>query len=148
MKKLFGLLAVFTLILTGCSSDSEGSESGTYLKFKVNGQSYNYDPETLISLKRLVRGDQGADATYKSISLWMPEEVTEGTYSFTDTPSQLDTFNASYSSEGEAVYIDATSGTITITSVTDDYVKGTFSFSGDNEGTTVNVTNGEFRADY
>lgn len=78
----------------------------------------------------------------------MPEEVTEGTYSFTDTPSQLDTFNASYSSEGEAVYIDATSGTITITSVTDDYVKGTFSFSGDNEGTTVNVTNGEFRADY
>ena len=148
MKKLFALLTVFTLILTGCSSDSEGSETEIYLKFKVNGQNYNFDPETLTSMKKLVRGDQGGDNEYKSISLWMPEEVTEGTYSFSDTPSDLETFNASYSSAGEDIYIDATSGTITITSVTDDYVKGTFSFSGDNEGTTVNVTNGEFKAFY
>ncbi|WP_317245662.1 DUF6252 family protein [Flavobacterium amniphilum] len=119
----------------------------SYLKFKVGGQSYNYEPQTLTSSKTLVDGYTGNGNTLKRISLWMPNEVTTGTYSITDTPSNLDTYNASYSSEGESIYIDGTSGTITITSVTEDYVKGTFSFSGDNGGTTVNITNGEFKAD-
>ncbi|WP_136668685.1 DUF6252 family protein [Flavobacterium sp. H122] len=149
MKKIIGLLAIFTLILSGCSSDGDGSDnnSSTYIKFKVNGQSYNYEPETIVSLKTLVDGYTGNGNTLKRISLWMPNEVATGTYPITDTPSDVETYNASYSSEGESIYIDGTSGTITITSVTDDYIKGTFSFSGDNEGATVNITNGEFKAD-
>lgn len=150
MKKIIGLLTVLTLILVGCSSDSEGSSNNnyeTYIKFKINGQSYNYEPETIVSLKTLVHGYTGNDNTLKRISLWMPNEIKKGTFTITDTPSDEDTYNASYTSEDESIYIDGTSGTITITSVSDDYIKGTFSFNGSNEGTTVNITNGEFKAD-
>lgn len=149
MKKIFGLLTLFTLLLAGCSSDSGGSSegSGTFIKFTVNGQNYNYEPETISSNKTLIQGYAGSDTTLKRISLWLPNDVSTGTYSVTDTPSDLDTYNAAYSSEGESINMDATSGTITITSITEDYIVGTFSFSGDNGGSTLTITNGQFKAD-
>jgi hypothetical protein len=48
--------------------------------------------------------------------------------------------------EGSEI-VDASLGTMVITEVGEDFVEGTFSFSGtNNNGTTATVTNGRFRA--
>lgn len=149
MKQIFSLAILCTMFLTGCSSDDSSNDSGgdTYIRFTVNGQNYDYNPETLVSLTTNINGSEGVDDTYKYISLTLPNDYSEGTYSFVlPDPSDVDSYNAYYESEGEMIYVDANTGSITITSVDANYVSGTFSFSGDNGGSTVSITNGSFRA--
>lgn len=149
MKQIFSLVILCTLFLTGCSSDdsSNDSDGDTYIRFTVNGQNYDYNPETIVSLITSINGNEGVDDTYKYISLTLPNNYTEGTYSFVlPDPNDVESYNAYYESEGENIYVDASSGSITITSVEAEYVSGTFSFSGDNGGSTISITNGSFRA--
>lgn len=149
MKKMVGLLLILLSFgITSCSSDdSNNNQGGLYLRFTYNGQNYDYEPETITSLVTSINGTEGVDATYKFLSLTLPNDVTEGTYSITSPdPSDLEAFNAYYNSEGDAVDFDASSGTITITNIDSEYITGTFSFSGDNNGTTITITNGSFRA--
>lgn len=156
MKKLSCLLLVlFSLTFVACSSDDAATpdinnpDETLFIKYTLNGQAYEFEPETLTSLQILVRGDGEVSGVYNSISLWMPTEPSIGSHPITDDfPNDANIatlYNANVWVGSEIV--DASSGTLVITEVGEDYVEGTFSFSGtNNNGTTAAVTNGSFRA--
>ncbi|RYG10931.1 MAG: hypothetical protein EOO07_21385 [Chitinophagaceae bacterium] len=156
MKKLSSLLLLFlSLSLVSCSSDDSGGSNGgdqvgsLYIKFNLNGQDYSFEPETMTTLQMLVRGDKETNGVFTSISLWMPVEPTVGSHPITDafpTDANINTLHNANVWVGEEI-VDATTGTMVITEVTEHHVKGTFSFSGTNDnGTAATVTNGSFRA--
>lgn len=152
MKKLsFLFLVLFSLSFVACSSDdsSRSSDSELYLKYTVNGANYDFEPATITSLQKLIMGEQEISSVYNRISLWMPVTPTVGSHTITDeTPNDtnLDTLHNAELWVGDATYT-ATSGTLVITELNDDYVKGTFTFTGEDEnGVTISVTNGSFRA--
>jgi hypothetical protein len=154
MKNLFYLFViVFTVSLSSCSSDDDSSatnDEGLYVRFTLNGVQKEYiDPATITSLRKLIVGDNQGSADYERISLWMPAEIGAGTFNITGDTATDENLTTLYSANiwiGEEV-IDASTGTLIITELDDEYVKGTFSFSGTNdEGTSVTVTNGTFRA--
>ncbi|MCA6422830.1 MAG: hypothetical protein IM568_08450 [Flavobacterium sp.] len=155
MKKLSFLFFVLLSIgIIGCSSDDDSSGGGNqdnsvYIRFTLNGEEYDFDPETLTSLRTLILGDEEVNNVYTRISLWMPEEPSLGTHTISDdfpSDANLATLYSANVWIGEEV-IDASSGVLVITELGDEYVKGTFSFTGTNdEGTTATVTNGSFRA--
>lgn len=156
MKKLSCILLVLlSMSFLACSSDDSSSNNSTnpdgelYLKFTLNGVAYDFEPETLTSLQILVRGDQEVGGVFNSISLWMPTAPAVGSHPITDafpSDSNIGTlYNANVWVGSEIV--DASTGTMVITGVGEEYVEGTFSFSGTNDnGTTATVTNGSFRA--
>lgn len=149
MKKLsFILLVLFSISFSSCSDDdsSGGStdDDELYLKFTYNGQQYNFEPETITSLQRLVAGNQEVNSVFTRLSLWMPVTPILGSHEITDatpTDANLTTLHNAELWVGENIF-EGTSGTLVITEFDDDYVKGTFSFSGAN----FTVTNGSFRA--
>jgi hypothetical protein len=147
--KFFAIPLVVLLfsVFTGCSSDDSNSSDNLFIKFTHDGVQYNFiDPYTATSLSKNIRYFQGSDDTFIDISLWMPLVSELGTFAITDTPFDVDTYNASFRL-GENLNLDATSGSITITSVNSEYIQGTFTFSGTSyEGEEVVVTNGSFRA--
>lgn len=154
MKKLSYLfLVLFSLSFIACSSDDnssgDGGEDSLYIKYTVNGVNYDFEPATITSLQKLIMGEQEINSVYNRISLWMPVTPTVGSHSITDeTPNDtnLETLHNAELWVGDATYT-ATSGTLVITELNDDYVKGTFTFTGEDEnGATVSVTNGSFRA--
>lgn len=155
MKKLsFLFFALITISLMGCSSDDDSSGGGNqdntfYLRYTLNGVNYDFEPETLTSLRTLILGSGTVNSDFSRISLWMPNGATVGTHQITDDFVSDDNVDTLYSADvwiGDEV-IDASSGTLVITELGADYVKGTFSFTGTNdEGTTATVTNGTFRA--
>jgi hypothetical protein len=153
MKKLVTLvLVVIATTFAGCSSDDGGgsTQDGLYLKFTYEGQQYNFEPETLTSLQKLIMGMEDVNDIQTRLSLWMPENPTTGTFNITDdtvTDANLNTLHNAILYVGDATY-DGITGTMVITSVTDQYVIGTFSFSAVNaNGVTVEVTSGSFKAD-
>lgn len=149
MKKIMLLLVSVTMVtLSSCSSDGDSNTNpDTFIKFKVDGVAYNYDPETLTSLKKLITGRVGEGATYREVSLWMPAEPTVGAHAIVDDPtSGPTTYTAIYASDFDNSY-DATSGTVTITSIDDNYIRGTFSYTVDTGGTPIVISEGEFVAD-
>lgn len=154
MKKLVYLfVAVCSLSLSSCSSDDDSSNSNEdelYVRFTLNGVQKEYiDPGTITSLRKLILGDDQESAVYERISLWMPAEIETGTFTITDDTATDENLNTLYSADiwMEDEVIDASTGTLVITELDEEYVVGTFSFSGTNEeGTNVVVTNGTFRA--
>ena len=155
MKKLSYLfLVLFSLSFIACSSDDDssgdgGGDNSLYIKYTVNGVNYEFEPATITSLQKLIMGEQEINSVYNRISLWMPVTPTVGSHAITDeTPNDtnLETLHNAELWVGDATYT-ATSGTLVITELNDDYVKGTFTFTGEDEnGVTISVTNGSFRA--
>lgn len=153
MKKLVSILmVVLSISFVGCSSDDDGGNVGgeeIFLKFTYEGDNYNFEPETLTSLQKLIMGMEDVNDIQTRLSLWMPENPTTGTFDITDdtvTDANLNTLHSATLYVGDATY-DGVSGTMVITSVTDEYVIGTFSFSGEDEnGVAIAVTNGSFKA--
>lgn len=141
------VLAVASAISVNCSSDSSSSSSNFYLKCKVNGVLIEFnDPVVLNSLAKSITGND-AD-TSQMLTLFTPLAVTPGTYTITDEPSNENSYGGSFSDFAEDVYTDNETGTLVITQVTADVIKGTFSFTGDDgNGGTVTVTDGSFRAE-
>jgi len=156
MKKLsYVFVIVFTVLLNACSSDDSGENNnnnnndGLYLKYSMNGKEYSFEPETMTSLQKAISGEGEVDGVQNRITLWMPKEPAIGSHTITDefpNESNLDVLCNAYVVIDEEI-VDATSGTLIITAVDDEYIVGTFSFSGTNDGgTAANVTNGSFRA--
>ena len=154
MKKLSYLfLVLFSISFSGCSSDSSSSsnvDNDLYIKFTLNGLNYDLEPETITSLQKLIAGDQDVNNIFTRLSLWMPVTPTVGSHPITDaipTDANLGTLHNAELWMGDATY-DAISGTLVVTELTSDIVKGTFNFvAEDSNGVTVSVTNGSFRAD-
>lgn len=154
MKKLSYLfLVLFSLSFIACSSDDDssgdGGEDSLYIKYTVNGVNYDFEPATITSLQKLIMGEQEINSVYNRISLWMPVTPTVGSHAITDeTPNDtnLETLHNAELWVGDATYT-ATSGTLVVTEMDNEYLKGTFTFTGEDEnGATVSVTNGSFRA--
>lgn len=156
MKKLLYIfIALFSLTFVACSSDDNSPSGGNntpdglYLKFTADGVDYNFEPATLTSLQKHIMGYTGTDEDHVRLSLWMPVEPTVGTHQLTDdfpTDDNLDTHYSGFYYKGDMTF-DSTSGTITISTIDDEYITGTFSFTGtDFEGNTVAITNGSFKA--
>lgn len=149
LKKLAVLLvlAVTSSLFVNCSSDGDGGSSSDtfYLKYKINGISVEVsDPSVINSLSKSITG---FTTNGKSLTLYMPLTVSTGTHTIVDEPSNVDVYGASYSDFETEVASDNETGTITITQVNADVIKGTFSFTGTNEGATYTITEGEFRAE-
>lgn len=154
MKKLSYLfLVLFSLSFIACSSDDnssgDGGEDSLYIKYTVNGVNYDFEPATITSLQKLIMGEQEINSVYNRISLWMPVTPTVGSHAITDeTPNDtnLETLHNAELWVGDATYT-AISGTLVVTEMDNEYLKGTFTFTGEDEnGATVSVTNGSFRA--
>lgn len=153
MKKIACLfLALITLSFSACSSDSSSDGNQTddlYLKFTYNGQQYDFEPETITSLQKLIAGDQEVNSVFTRLSLWMPVTPTVGSHPVTDdtpTDANIGTLHNAELWVGDNTYT-GTSGTIVITELDAEYVKGTFTFTGTTDtGATVSITNGSFRA--
>lgn len=151
MKKLsYVFFVLISLCVISCSSDDNSSNGDDlFIKFTANGTEYNFEPATLTSLSRLIMGDREINDVYTRISLWMPVTPVLGSHDITDdfpSDSNIDTlYNANFWL-GDDTY-EATSGTFTLTQVSSEYLSGTFSFTATNdEGTTIEITNGSFRA--
>ena len=148
----FLLITAFVFTTVSCSNSESpsldgGVPQGLYIQFKSNGTQYTIsDPITLDISNKKIDGLQGSGSDLVSITLYMPLDPTIGTHFMTDSPSDDQTYGA-YFVKGNSVDILANAGIITITSITADYISGTFSFSGLNGSAVVEVTNGSFVAD-
>ena len=145
------VMMVFVFTALSCSDSESGlvdtTPSGLYIKFKSGSTQYLIQNPTTYDLsKKKIDGLQGSGSDLVSITLYMPLDPTIGTHFMTDSPSDDDTYGA-YFVLGNSVDIIANAGIITITSITDQYISGTFSFSGLNGSAVVEVTNGSFVAD-
>lgn len=148
MKNLkITFLAIVAIITFSCSSDSSNANGGsddTYINFKVEGEQFNIiEPSTITSGGAAV---MAINIQGQYMLLTMPIDAGVGTHAITELNSVDHTiYNATYSIDNENA-IAATSGTLTITSMGAEYMEGTFSFTGELDGTTYAVTDGEFRA--
>lgn len=143
-KVIFSFLIIFALF--ACSSDDDNSSDNgddIFITFKANGMSYTMEPYTSKSMEVYIAADQGLNETYREIQLRMPVDFNSGSHPIVDS-YDLEDYKASYT-EGD-VTIDATSGTLEITSIDGEYMEGTFEFEGeDGEGTTYIITEGSFK---
>lgn len=85
------------------------------------------------------------DASSNSISVNVKSNLIPGTYQITGNTA-TDVVQASYTILTD-INFKAVSGSVTITSITDDRVKGTFSFT-TNGATPFNITQGTFDVEY
>ena len=148
----FLLMVAFVFTTLSCSNSESPSldevPSGLYIKFKSNGTQYLlHNPITLELSNKKIDGLEGSGSNLVSITLYMPLDPTIGTHFMIDSPSDNDTYGAYFTLGNGSVDIISNAGVITITSITADYISGTFSFSGMNGSAVVEVTNGSFTAD-
>ena len=153
MKKISAIiLALCLFILSNCSSDDPVPVDETpeiYLKFFANNQQFIFEPETFTSLQKLINGYIFANDSITRVSLWMPVSPSVGTHQLQNvsaTTTNIDTlYSASFWLEDD-VFV-ATTGSITISDIDTDYIKGTFSFTGtSSDGATITISNGTFIA--
>lgn len=159
MKKLKNVIAIALLTITSalfvnCSGSDDDNNNNTnnndttfYLKCKVNGVQFtSTDPFVINSLSKSITAVN--DVTNETVSLYLPLAVANGTYTITDEPSNVDSYNATYTNFDTDASSDNETGTMTITQVDADVIKGTFSFTGeDGNGGTITVTEGQFRGE-
>lgn len=124
--------------------------SDEYFKARVDGQDNTYEGADL--LVALADGGSGetisinAFAEDHTLFISAKADITPGTYQFAN----------GFGSSASATFISAadvsfpvTGGTLTITSNTNGFLKGTFSFTVTNDaGETHTVTNGDFNVEY
>ena len=158
-SNLTGLTANTTYYVRAYASNNAGTAYGNqisftttqavtnFIKFKYNNVQYSYNPETYDDIKQEIRGGGGINAQYKKIGIWMPLVPTLGVHDVTFDNANPNSYEGHFVSQAEALYLDGTSGTINITSLTATKIEGTFQFSGLNAADeTVNITEGLFVA--
>jgi hypothetical protein len=155
MKKNFLKLTVIiisVIITTSCSHSSSDDSAVTptptsnFLNYTYLGTNYSNIPSVIDGTKKEVRGSQGINLQYKKLSLWMPLNPTVGTHSLVLDPTNTNSYELHFVSQSEGLYLDVTSGSITITSVTATSIEGTFSGTGlDGNNNSIAITNGSFK---
>lgn len=114
-----------------------------FLKAKVDGSQKNFANVNVFHLLDTYR--IAGTNTDNSLSISVPDDITAGTY---ELGENLDGVTAGYTpSFGADPYYSMPGGSITITSVSNGWISGTFSFTGEDfDGATVTVTEGSFNA--
>lgn len=144
-KIMLSAIAVLALSLSfSCSNDSDSS-SKDYIQFKYNGKTYTFDTGYQTSLTLDLTGYSGEGNTLKKIDLWLPVNATEGSHTIVHDLSNIETtYQADFTFMPEIENMDATSGTINITTHDSKKIEGTFNFSGEVDGETIEITEGKF----
>lgn len=156
MKKSFLRIFIFFIAIqsgVSCSSSSDDSSSNNnptanFIKFRYNNTDYNFPtPDTFDDTKKEVRGDQGINLQYKKISLWLPTDVTTGVHNVTVDPLNDNSYEIHFVSQSEGLYLDGSTGTINITSITSTLITGTFECTGtDANDDPITISSGSFQA--
>ena len=157
MKKLkFNLLAVLVIIglgMSSCSSDDDSNDAQeleTFIRFSINGTNFQYENiATVESSNVTVNGQNGLseDDDYSFASIWFPLGFTAGTYDFSGDFFQDGDYKLNFESNSLNVDDWATSGSVTITSINSEFIRGTFTATvTDGDGGAVVIENGEFKA--
>jgi hypothetical protein len=150
MKKLvlIPLFSMLFLMISSCSKsdDAKTAETPTtsakFIKLKCNGTQYDFaNPEMLNSNARSLLG---FTTNEKRITIFVPLNVTPGTYQITDSPSNVNAYQVSLAINALGFDGYATSGSMTITSVSGNNVKGTFACKIPNIGLVFDITEGSF----
>ncbi len=163
--KNFGLLAsmVFATVLTfSCSSDDNGGGgsgdiSGSYLHAKVDGTQFKAEVQgfSTVGASRIGTGEGqiisiiGGTIDGTNVSISLMGINTAGTYTLNPDSDSVMAFTTAggIASYGTGICAGST-GTIIISTVNDEKIEGTFSFTGkDGElcSSTKMVTEGKFR---
>jgi len=156
MKKITHILVAIVLMTSfgiySCSSDGARADPvaenpETFLRYTVDETTYQYENlGTIGSLRLAIEGRIGEanDANFSWIVLGLPREPVPGTYDINkngDYELDLDS-NPLNIDNGEA-----TQGSVTLSTVSSDFITGTFIAVLTNEsGETVTLTDGEFKA--
>ncbi|WP_449533999.1 DUF6252 family protein [Flavobacterium sp.] len=143
-------MVAVAMLTVNCSSSSDGSSTSSfYLKCKVNGVSFiSSDPFVINSMTKSITGQSDSEMVQETVNLYMPLNVAVGTYTITEEPSNVNSYGGSFHNyDTDRATLNAT-GTMIVTEVTADVIKGTFSFSSpDADDSMINVTEGTFRAE-
>jgi hypothetical protein len=164
----FALVLALTTILTSCSSSDDnggGSSLPTHIEAKVDGVQFNTNIAEAGIATRAGSGDSSviqivcADATtltqenVKSISVILIGVSTPGTYAVNESTNSTLGYvesNPTNHSWDTGDCVGAT-GTITVTSISETGIEGTFSFTGANDencSDVKQVTEGHFHGTF
>lgn len=172
--KKIGLMAftALALVLTSCSSDSDGGSSsvpgtGTYVNAKVDGAAFTTLSVQGHTLGAAVKSGTGT-STYisvtgsaaesltatniKTINLLLMGITTTGTYTINaDSESIVSYVDSALEKSWDTSNCSGTTATVIVTTLNDSKIEGTFSFTGaddDNCSSKKVVTEGSFRGEF
>ncbi|MFC4739230.1 DUF6252 family protein [Flavobacterium ponti] len=156
LKKTYFLFIVAIsslLINTSCNSNDDNDTvplaDTFYIKFKANDVQQNFTDLAIInSLSKAIVGND--ENQTKTVVITVPLNVTAGTYTITDEPSNVNSYGILYSSDSESISTINATGTLVITEVNDNKIKGTFNFTAENAESgpsTITVVEGEFNVE-
>ena len=162
----FGKLgvAILAVLFAACSSDSDGgggsTPSGTYIKSKIDGVEFKtleVQGQSLAVAMKTGSGDQtlimisgGGDMNGStSMAINLLGISTPGTYNITpDSDSVMAYIDNTNTTSYDTSNCDGATGTITITTLNDTKIDGTFNFTAKNDENCTQskaVTQGSFR---
>ncbi|OYU81662.1 MAG: hypothetical protein CFE23_04115 [Flavobacterium sp. BFFFF1] len=165
MKKFgFTAMAALAIALSSCSSDSDGgsgSNAATYINASVDGtafETFEVQGQSSASASRIVSGSDtfititGVSSTTDAMEIVLHNITATGTYPAGPSNDLTLVYSATSSQMAYASDADCTgaTGTVTVTSISDTKIEGTFSFTGKTDDCTGQkaVTNGKFRGTF
>lgn len=155
-KTLFATLFILVAAISfqSCGSSNDDSQE-LFITFTIDGQTIDVRGDARVITASTgsdlsINGSNGldpSDSGYISIALLLPDgTVSSGTYDFAGTPFDNSDYECSMTI-GQTPFQQLTTGSITITSNSGDFIEGTFSGTRvENGNTTITITNGSFRA--
>ena len=150
LKKIVLLSLLLTVVFTSCSKDDDTDSDEIFIEYTANGVDYKYtDPASASSSNMTINGQIGGeitDADYSRISIWFPLQITTGTYEFSGNVFEDGDYKFKLISNPLNIDGWATSGSITISAINDEYFEGHFTAIVTEDTNNVNITDGKFRA--
>src|SRR5690606_33990907 len=99
-----------------------------FLNFKLNGEQIEmFEPSCFIISSTIISAGEAEGE--KVIVIYMPINPSLGSHVITAPSENFDTYNVTFALTANTAF-QATSGTLTLTSIDNDFIKGTFSFNG------------------
>lgn len=156
-------MIAFALTISACDSDSDDGGDGNVtlgkMEAKVDGTQWDASNATAstvtaggfsiltIAGAKATNSNTSADAMTISFSLAPGENLSTGTYTLGTAPLASMSFTPGADLTNTILGL---TGTVTITTINDDEVKGTFSFEGESalSGDTSSVTSGSFDVEF
>ena len=145
---------ITVLFISSCSSDDNNTPPAVepdsfFIKFKANDAQQNFTDITIVnSLSKAIIGND--ENQTKTVVITIPLNAVAGTYTITDEPSNVNSYGILYSSDNESISTSNATGTLVITEINDNIIKGTFNFTAENTDSgpaTITVIEGEFNVE-
>jgi len=150
MKKVF-LFIGLALCLASCGDDDEGNggSGNDTFEAKIDGRAYSisgqYAWADLIAddLFAVYGSEDQTSAGFSNLFISFIGTPSVGTYDFSDTDQAVGTYLNTGSGATWTTGVSG-SGTVEVTEISADRIKGTFSFKGGDGSSIIDVTEGNF----